>query len=210
MLFRRPLLEIPTAEEALPGRTEAVVLSEPHHVLGTPLNGPWPEGFRTATFGMGCYWGTEKFMWQIKGVYSTFVGYAGGHTPNPTYDEVCSGRTGHNEVALVVYDPSDVDYERLLKEFWETHDPTQYMGQGNDIGTQYRSGIYTYGDDQVEVATRSRDHYQRRLQTAGWGEITTEILAAREFYYAESYHQQYLAKNPGGYCNHGYCQASYQ
>lgn len=209
MLFRRPSLEIPSAADALPGRAEAVEVPDRHTVLGTPLKGPWPEGFRTATFGMGCFWGTEKFMWQIEGAYSTFVGYSGGHTPNASYEEVCTGRTGHNEVATVVYDPSVVGYERLLKEFWEVHDPTQFMGQGNDVGTQYRSGIYTFGDDQFEAATRSKDQYQQSLSASGWGEITTEIIPAPTFYYAESHHQQYLAKNPHGYCNHGFCQVEY-
>ena len=175
-----------------------------------PLQGPWPEGHRLAMFGMGCFWGTEKFMWQVSGVYSTFVGYSGGHTANPTYEEVCSGRTGHNEVAVVVFDPPRVDYEALLKAFWENHDPTQYLRQGNDIGTQYRSEIYVYDDEQRQIAERSRERYQRALHAAGFGDIVTTIVPADAFYYAEPYHQQYLAKNPSGYCNHGFCQAAYE
>ena len=160
-------------------------------------------------FGMGCFWGSERIFWRLPGVYTTFVGYAGGLTPNASYEEVCSGRTGHNEVAVVVYDPEKVPYERLLKEFWENHDPTQGMRQGNDVGTQYRSGIYTFSDDQRAVAERSRDAYQRSLSDKGYGTITTEIEPAGEFFYAEPYHQQYLAKNPNGYCNHGFCQVEY-
>ncbi len=208
-LFRRTPLAIPTREEALPGRERALPVAERHLVLGTPLQGPWPDGTRLAVFGMGCFWGAEKFLWQVPGVHSTFVGYAAGHTPNPTYQEVCSGRTGHGEVAAVVYDPDRVAYDDLLKVFWENHDPTQWMGQGNDIGTQYRSGIYTSGDDQMAAALASRDRYQRALSAGGFGDIVTEILPAGPFYYAEPEHQQYLARNPRGYCNHGFCQASY-
>ncbi len=209
MLRRYQPIDLPLPEDALPGRPAPVEVPDRHEVLGTPLRGPWPEGLERAAFGMGCFWGTEKFMWRVEGVYSTFVGYTGGHTPNPTYDEVCSGGTGHNEVAVVVFDPSLVTYERLLKEFWEMHDPTQYMGQGNDIGTQYRSGIYTYSAEQQSAAIRSRERYQEILDAAGFGRITTEIRSAGEFYYGEPYHQQYLAKNPWGYCNHGLCQARY-
>jgi len=209
VVFRRKTLQTPSAEESLPGRTEQMLIPERHFVLGTPLRGPWPEGSKLAMFGMGCFWGTEKFMLQVPGVYSTFVGYSGGHTPNPTYEEVCSGRTGHNEVAVVVYDPGHVSYDDLLKVFWENHDPTQWMGQGNDIGTQYRSSIYTQDEEQRELALRSRDVYQRGLHASGYGEITTEIVPAGPFYYAEPYHQQYLAQNPYGYCNHGFCQVAY-
>ena len=209
MVFRRESAEMPSAGEALPGRAEPMPVPERHFVLGTPLQGPWPEGSKLAMFGMGCFWGTEKFMLQVPGVYSTFVGYSGGFTPNPTYEEVCSGRTGHNEAAVVVYDPRHVAYDDLLKVFWENHDPTQWMGQGNDIGTQYRSSIYTQDDEQRELALRSRDSYQRALNATGYDEITTEIEAAGPFYYAEPYHQQYLAQNPDGSCNHGFCQVAY-
>ena len=163
-----------------------------------------------AQFGMGCFWGAEKFMWQLEGVYSTFVGYSGGYTPNPTYEEVLTERTGHNEVAMVIYRPELVPYERLLKEFWENHDPTQGMRQGNDIGTRYRSAIYTYGDDQMATATKSLERYQEILAARGFSHITTEVIPSDEFYYAEEHHQQYLAKFPWGYCNHGYCQARYE
>ncbi|MQA00236.1 MAG: peptide-methionine (S)-S-oxide reductase MsrA [Dehalococcoidia bacterium] len=209
MSFDRVSLEIPSPQAALPGRSESTPVPETHLVFGTPLQGPWPDRTRLATFGMGCFWGTEKFMWQAPGVYSTFVGYAGGHTPNPTYDEVCSGRTGHNEVAVVVYDLDQGSYEDLLKVFWENHDPTQGMRQGNDIGTQYRSAIYTHDDEQREAALRSRERYQQALHAAGYGDITTEIVPAGAFYYAEPFHQQYLARNPMGYCNHGFCQVAY-
>jgi peptide-methionine (S)-S-oxide reductase len=183
--------------------------SDLHFVNAKSLYPPFPEGTEQAIFGMGCFWGAERIFWQIPGVYTTAVGYAGGSTPNPTYEETCTGRTGHTEAALVVYDPRQVTYERLLQEFWEQHDPTQFMGQGNDHGTQYRSAIYTFTDEQLDVAKRSRDHYQSLLSERGFGSITTEIEPAAEFYYAEAYHQQYLAKNPGGYCNHGFCQVSY-
>ena len=208
-MFGRKKTNMPDAESALEGRAEAIPVPEQHHVLDTPLTGPWPDGHETAVFGMGCFWGAERIFWQIDGVYSTAVGYAGGFTPNPSYQEVCTGRTGHNEVALVVFDPAVVDYEVLLKEFWENHDPTTLNRQGNDVGTQYRSGIYTTTDHQMDVAKRSLDRYQAALRDAGFGAISTEILPAPEFYYAEDYHQQYLAKNPGGYCNHGFCQVSY-
>ena len=196
-------LKMPTPEEALRGRAEPMPVPDKHFVLGTPLKPPFPEGMQLALFGMGCFWGEEKKFWQVKGVYSTSVGYAAGFTPNPTYKEVCSGQTGHNEVVRVVYDPKVVSYEDLLRVFWEGHDPTQGMRQGNDVGTQYRSGIYVYGEAQRRAAEASRDAYQKALTAAGHGAITTEILDAPEFYYAEDYHQQYLAKNPGGYCGLG-------
>ncbi|MDH3606343.1 MAG: peptide-methionine (S)-S-oxide reductase MsrA [Acidimicrobiia bacterium] len=196
-------------EEALPGRREPMPESGPHFVNGTSLYPPFPEGTEQVIVGMGCFWGAERIFWQIPGVYTTAAGYAGGYTPNPTYEETCTAKTGHTEAVLVVYDPAEVTFERLLKEFWEQHDPTQYMGQGNDRGTQYRSAIYTFTDEQADVAKRSRDRYQAMLTEKGFGEITTEIAEAGDFYYAEEYHQQYLAKNPGGYCNHGFCQVSY-
>ncbi|SRR5690606_34134959 len=200
MLFgRNP--QMVSREDALPGRDEPMPVPESHHVLGVPITPPWPEGARTAIFGMGCFWGAERVFWQLPGVITTAVGYSGGYTPNPTYEEVCSGRTGHAEVALVVYDPEQISYEALLKAFWEGHDPTQGMRQGNDIGSQYRSAIYTTSDEQLAAATASRDRYQEVLRAAGYGEITTEIAPADEFYWAEDYHQQYLSKNPGGYCN---------
>ena len=196
-------IKLPAAHEALPGRTERMAVPDAHHVLGTRLQAPFPEGLERAMFGMGCFWGAERKFWTLKGVYSTSVGYAAGFTPNPTYREVCSGGTGHGEVVLVVFDPKQISYEDLLKVFWETHDPTQGMRQGNDVGTQYRSGIYYYGDEQREAAERTRDAFQRKLTDAGYGAITTEILPAPEFYYAEDYHQQYLSKNPDGYCGLG-------
>ena len=174
-----------------------------HFVNGHPLQPPFPAGHARAMFGMGCFWGAERKFWQLRGVYSTAVGYVAGHTPNPTYREVCTGMTGHNEVVLVVFDPAVTSYDDLLKTFWENHNPTQGMRQGNDVGTQYRSGIYTYGDEQRQAAERSRDAYQQKLAAAGFARITTEILPAPEFYYAEDYHQQYLAKNPDGYCGLG-------
>jgi peptide-methionine (S)-S-oxide reductase len=176
---------------------------ERHHVKGTRIAPPFPDGLELAMFGMGCFWGAERKLWQVDGVYSTAVGYAAGHTPNPTYKEVCTGQTGHSEVVLVVFDPTRTSYETLLKTFWENHDPTQGMRQGNDAGTQYRSGIYYFGEAQKKAAEASRDAYQKGLQAAGYGEITTEILPAPEFYYAEDYHQQYLSKNPDGYCGIG-------
>ncbi|WP_204137798.1 peptide-methionine (S)-S-oxide reductase MsrA [Halomicronema sp. CCY15110] len=196
-------LELPSPDEALPGRSESMPVPDQHYVNGNPLKPPFPAGMETAVFGMGCFWGAERKFWETDGVYTTAVGYAAGHTPNPTYREVCSGRTGHNEVVLVVYDPSVISYEGILKIFWENHNPTQGMRQGNDTGTQYRSGIYTYSDEQSKLAEASRDAYQQRLKQEGYDKITTEILAAPEFYYAEDYHQQYLAKNPGGYCGMG-------
>jgi peptide-methionine (S)-S-oxide reductase len=201
MLFDKRRL--PTPDDALPGRSEKMPVPEKHFVNGARLEPPFPDGLQRAVFGMGCFWGAEKKFWQLPGVYSTAVGYAGGFTPNPTYREVCSGLTGHNEVVLVVFDPRKVSYDTLLKTFWENHDPTQGMRQGNDVGTQYRSGIYCDNDAQRTAAERSRDAYAERLRSSGYGRITTEILPAPEFYYAEDYHQQYLAKNPDGYCGIG-------
>jgi len=196
-------LKIPTKDSALPGRSEKMPVPAKHHVNGAPLEPPFPAGLERAMFALGCFWGAERKFWQVPGVYSTAVGYAGGYTPNPTYREVCSGATGHAEVVLVVFDPRKVSYTELIKVFWESHDPTQGMRQGNDVGTQYRSGIYYYDDEQREIAERSRDAFQRELSEAGYDAITTEILPAPEFYYAEDYHQQYLSKNPGGYCGLG-------
>jgi peptide-methionine (S)-S-oxide reductase len=196
-------LKLPSQNEALPGRAEKMPVPERHHVKGTRLVPPFPDGLERAMFGMGCFWGAEKKLWQVDGVYSTAVGYAAGLTPNPTYREVCSGRTGHNEVVLAVFDPRRTSYEALLKTFWENHDPTEGMRQGNDIGTQYRSGIYYFNDEQKRAAEASRDAYQQVLTAAGHGAITTEILPAPELYYAEDYHQQYLSKNPDGYCGMG-------
>ncbi|MEZ4299586.1 MAG: peptide-methionine (S)-S-oxide reductase MsrA [Polyangiaceae bacterium] len=195
--------KLPTPEEALPGRAEKMPVPAKHFVLGTPLEPPFPDGIELAMFGMGCFWGAEKKHWQTKGVYSTAVGYAAGVTPNPTYHEVCTGQTGHNEVVLVAFDPKLVSYESILRVFWENHDPTQGMRQGNDVGTQYRSGIYTYGEAQSATAKASLTAYQEALTKDGYGAITTEVLPAPPFYYAESYHQQYLAKNPDGYCGLG-------
>jgi peptide-methionine (S)-S-oxide reductase len=191
------------ARDALPGREERMSVPARHEVLGTPLEPPFPDGLEQAVFGLGCFWGAERVFWQAPGVYTTAVGYAGGFTPNPTYQEVCSGRTGHTEAVLVVFDPKVTSYEELLRLFWEAHDPTQGMRQGNDVGTQYRSAIYYANQAQREAAEGSRDTYQRRLAAAGYGEITTEIAEAGRFYYAEPYHQQYLAKNPNGYCGLG-------
>jgi peptide-methionine (S)-S-oxide reductase len=194
---------LPRPDEALPGRAEKMPVPSRHTVLGTPLAPPFPAGTETALFALGCFWGAERKFWQTPGVVSTSVGYAGGFTPNPTYREVCSGRTGHAEVVRVVFDPRKVRYEDLLRVFWESHDPTQGMRQGNDVGTQYRSAIYWAGEEQRKAAEASRDAYQRALSGAGHAEITTEIAPAPEFYYAEEYHQQYLDKNPGGYCGLG-------
>jgi peptide-methionine (S)-S-oxide reductase len=196
--------ELVTPESALPGRAEEMLVVNQHTVLGTPLKGPFPEGLETAYFGMGCFWGAERFFWKLDGVFSTAVGYQGGHTPNPTYEETCTGRTGHTEAVQVGYDPAKVSYETLLKTFWENHDSTQGMRQGNDVGTQYRSAIYTTTEAQLEAARASREAYQQALTAAGRGTISTEILPAGPFYYAETYHQQYLDKNPNGYCNHGF------
>jgi peptide-methionine (S)-S-oxide reductase len=203
MLFSRHKTNMPTAEEALPGRSQALPVPDRHLVLGTPLRPPFPEGLETAVFGLGCFWGAERKFWQVDGVYTTAVGYAGGFTPNPTYEEVCSGHTGHAEVVLVAFDPAKVDYDTLLKVFWESHDPTQGMRQGNDVGTQYRSVIVTASEQQRGKADASRQAYQEVLKAAGYGEITTEIAEAGPFYYAEDYHQQYLARNPNGYCGLG-------
>lgn len=203
MLFSKRKTQMPSAEEALPGRATPLDVPSTHFVSGNTIKPPFPAGMETAMFGLGCFWGAERKFWQTEGVYSTAVGYAGGLTPNPTYEDVCSGRTGHNEVVFVVYDPRVVSYEHLLKLFWEGHDPTQGMRQGNDVGTQYRSGVYTYGESQQATALASRDVYQRALRDRGYGEISTEIVDAPPFYYAEDYHQQYLAKNPSGYCGLG-------
>jgi peptide-methionine (S)-S-oxide reductase len=190
-----------SAADALPGRTDQTMpVPATHHVNGHPLQGPWPEGFETAVFGLGCFWGAEKLFWETPGVYSTVVGYAGGYTPNPTYEEVCSGRTAHSEVVLVVFDPAVVTYEQLLKEFWEDHDPTQGLRQGNDVGSQYRSVLFTQGDEQAATAERTKVAFGESLKDAGYGDITTEIAPLGDFFYAEPYHQQYLAKNPAGYC----------
>jgi len=203
MLFTNRKLRLPSKEEVLPGRATPMPVAARHVVLGTPMAPPFPAGLEQATFGLGCFWGAERKFWQLEGVYATAVGYAGGHTPNPTYEEVCSGRTGHAEVVRVVFDPRVVGYDALLRVFWESHDPTQGMRQGNDVGTQYRSGIYCYSEAQQRAAETSSASYQRVLTQAGFGVITTEIVTAPEFYYAEDYHQQYLAKNPHGYCGLG-------
>ena len=196
-------ISMPTREQALPGRAQRMPVAAKHFVLGNPMTPPFPEGLELALFGLGCFWGAEKKFWQAPGVYTTAVGYAAGFTPNPSYEEVCTGRTGHNEVVRVVFDPALIPYPELLRIFWESHDPTQGMRQGNDVGTQYRSGIYVHSPAQRSAALASRDAYQGRLRAAGYGEISTEILDAPEFYYAEDYHQQYLAKNPHGYCGLG-------
>jgi peptide-methionine (S)-S-oxide reductase len=202
-MFTRKPLTIPSRAEALPGRDERMPIPDAHFVNKNRLSPPFPDGLQRALFGMGCFWGAERKFWQLRGVYSTAVGYAAGHTPNPTYREVCTGMTGHNEVVLVVFDPKVVTYDQLLKTFWESHDPTQGMRQGNDVGTQYRSGVYYFDEAQKRAAEASRDLFQKQLSGAGYGAITTEIVAAPEFYYAEDYHQQYLAKNPDGYCGLG-------
>jgi peptide-methionine (S)-S-oxide reductase len=195
--------DLPSPSEALPGRQAEMPVAERHAVLGTPMKGPWPEGAEVAVFAMGCFWGAERMFWKIPGVISTAAGYAGGYTPNPTYEEVCSGQTGHTEVVQVVYDPAAVSYEQLLKVFWENHDPTQGMRQGNDVGTQYRSAVYTTTDAQLAAAQASREAFQPVVRSAGYGDITTEVGKLDKFYFAEDYHQQYLHKNPGGYCNIG-------
>lgn len=195
--------EIVSADNALPGRATAIPTADAHFINGRPLKGPYPEGIEVAIFGMGCFWGVERMFWKLDGVYITAVGYAGGHTPNATYQEVCSGQTGHNEVVLVAYDPEQISYDALLQVFWEGHDPTQGMRQGNDRGTQYRSGIYTTTDAQKAAAEAAKTMFAPRLRDAGYGVVTTEILDAPEFYFAEDYHQQYLAKNPAGYCGIG-------
>jgi len=203
MFWLKKSLDLPTAAEALPGRATPVPTAEVHHVNGHALKGPYPQGFRTAVFALGCFWGAERKFWQTKGVWATAVGYVAGHTPNPTYEEVCSGRTGHTEAVLVVYDPAVVSYDDLLKIFFEAHDPTQGMRQGNDVGTQYRSGIYTADEAQLEAAEAAKATYGAALKAQGFGAITTEIAPAGPFYFAEGYHQQYLAKNPNGYCGLG-------
>lgn len=209
-MFSPRKTRMPTPDQALAGRSTPLRVPERHFVNGNRIVAPFPAGLRTAMFGLGCFWGAERKFWQLPGVYSTAVGYAGGFTPNPTYEEVCSGRTGHNEVVRVVYDPAKASYEDLLRTFWEAHDPTQGMRQGNDVGTQYRSGIYVANDDERTAAEASLDKYQGALRAAGMGgRITTEILDVPEFYYAEDYHQQYLARNPGGYCGLGGCGVSY-
>lgn len=203
-MFSRHIEPLMVAQkDALPGRDQAMAVSGRHFVNGNPMVGPFPEGMEMAQFGLGCFWGAERRFWQVPGVFSTAVGYSGGFTPNPTYEEVCSGRTGHAEVVLVVFDPKRVTYDQLLKLFWESHNPTQGMQQGNDVGTQYRSAIYSYCDQQRQQALASMQAYQQALDGAGFGTITTEIKAAPVFYYAEDYHQQYLAKNPAGYCGLG-------
>jgi peptide-methionine (S)-S-oxide reductase len=202
MLFTRKN-HLPEPGDALPGREAQMPVPDRHDVLGTPIKPPFPEGLQQAVFGMGCFWGAERIFWEAPGVYTTAVGYAGGQTPNPTYEEVCSGRTGHTEAVLVVFDPAQTSYEAMLKLFWEGHDPTQGMRQGNDVGTQYRSALYTFDDAQAATAAASRELFQTMLGESGHGEISTEIGPAGTFYYAEPHHQQYLAKNPGGYCGLG-------
>ncbi len=204
MWFRSKPTSLPTAEEALPGREQRIPLPARHDVLDAPLDGPYPDGLEVVDVAMGCFWGAERIFWRAPGVFTTLVGYQGGATPNPTYDEVCSGLTGHTEVVRVVFDPAQTSVDALLKDFWENHDPTQGMRQGNDVGTNYRSAVYTHSDAQLAVARASRERYQAALSGAGRGTITTEIVPAGPFYPAEGYHQQYLSKNPGGYCNHGF------
>ncbi len=203
MFFGRQKLRLPAPDEALPGRDAEMPVAAAHAVLGTPMKPPFPEGLEQVVVGMGCFWGAERVFWQAPGVYTTAVGYAGGVTPNPTYEEVCSGLTGHNEVVLVVFDPAQISREEVLRLFWENHDPTQGMRQGNDVGTQYRSGIYVTSPEQRAAAEATRDQYAARLRDAGYGDITTEIVDAGPFYYAEDYHQQYLHKVPNGYCGLG-------
>ena len=203
MFFSRKPVDPPTEAEALPGRSQAIPTADTHFVNGRPLHGPYPQGLEVAEFAMGCFWGVERIFWNTPGVYVTAVGYSGGFTPNPTYEEACSGRTGHAESVLVVFDPAMVSYDELLKVFWEGHDPTQGMRQGNDVGTQYRSAIYTHSAEQAQAAERSEAAYAAALKARGYGAVTTEIKPAGPFYFAEGYHQQYLAKNPGGYCGIG-------
>ncbi len=203
MLFTNKKTLMPSRQDALPGRAEAMQVSNQHYVNRNSLLPPFPEGLEIAMFGMGCFWGAERKFWQLRGVFSTSVGYAGGFTPNATYEEVCTGLTGHNEMVRVVFDPEVIRYKELLKVFWESHNPTQGMQQGNDVGTQYRSGIYTYSEEQKQIAEQTKHTYQDVLTKQGYGAITTEIIDAPEFYYAEDYHQQYLAKNPNGYCGLG-------
>jgi peptide-methionine (S)-S-oxide reductase len=208
-LGKKKRSDLPAPGEALPGRAERMQVPQQHFVNGNRLEPPFPQGTALALFGLGCFWGAERKFWTIPGIYSTSVGYAAGATPNPTYEEVCSGHTGHTEVVRVVYDPAVVSYESLLRVFWESHDPTQGMRQGNDVGTQYRSGVYWHDEAQRDAAERSRKAYGERLRAAGFGAVTTEVLPAPEFYYAEDYHQQYLAKNPNGYCGIGGCGVAY-
>ncbi len=211
-MFRRldtSRLQVPKPEDTLPGRATPIEVPERHFVNGNPLKGPFPDSMDSIVVGMGCFWGAERLYWELDGVYTTAAGYAGGTTPNPTYEETCTGMTGHTEAVLVVYDPAKVSLDELFAVFWENHDPTQYMGQGNDIGTQYRSAIYTTNEEQAKAATDSFERYQANLTNNGFGEITTELAPLDHFYYAEAYHQQYLAKNPNGYCNHGFCQVAY-
>ena len=204
MLFFRKKVEMPSKADALPGRSQPIPTASVHYMTERPMKGPYPDGMERAIFGMGCFWGAERKFWELgEGIWITAVGYAAGHTPNPTYEEVCSGRTGHNEVVLAVYDPKVISYEKLLKTFWENHDPTQGMRQGNDVGTQYRSGLYVTSPAQREAAVASKAMFQAALKSARFGDITTEIVDAGEFYFAEEYHQQYLAKNPMGYCGLG-------
>jgi peptide-methionine (S)-S-oxide reductase len=203
MFSLKKMLQMPAADQAMPGRPQPIPTADKHFVSGRPLKGPYPAGLQKALFGLGCFWGAEKAFWQIPGVWVTAVGYAAGHTPNPTYEEVCSGGTGHNEVVLVVFDPKQVSYQQLLKAFFEAHDPTQGMRQGNDIGTQYRSGIYVYDAAQRAAAEAAKQSYDKALRAQGYRPISTEVLDAPEFYFAEDYHQQYLAKNPHGYCGLG-------
>ena len=204
MFMFKKSVEMPAPGQALPGRAQAIPTAETHFINGHPLKGPYPRGLETAMFGLGCFWGAERKFWELgDGIYVTAAGYAGGPTPNPTYEEVCSGRTGHNEVVLVVYDPKKISYEQLLKTFWESHDPTQGMRQGNDVGTQYRSGIYVYTPEQRKAAEASKAMYAQAIKAKGYGAVTTEIVDAPPFYFAEDYHQQYLAKNPMGYCGLG-------
>ena len=207
--FNRAPVEVPTPESCLPGRDTPIPTSSTHYVNGNSIVPPFPAHLESIIFGMGCFWGAERLFWQLPGVFTTAAGYAGGTTPNPTYEETCTSMTGHTEAVLVVFDPEIVDLQDLFKVFWENHDPTQYMGQGNDTGSQYRTAIYASNDAQLTAAEQSRDSYQEKLRDSGFGEITTEIAPAGEFYYAEEPHQQYLAKNPNGYCNHGFCQVAY-
>jgi peptide-methionine (S)-S-oxide reductase len=202
-LFTQKKTAMPSAQEALPGRADKMPVAPAHFVNGNPMMPPFPDHLQQIIFGLGCFWGAERKFWQLEGVFTTAAGYSAGHTPNPNYQEVCTGKTGHNEVVLVVYDPAIISFGQLLKVFWQSHDPTQGMRQGNDVGTQYRSGIYTFDDEQQNQAEVSRALYQRELSNAGYGAVTTEILPAGPFYYAEDYHQQYLAKNPNGYCGLG-------
>lgn len=208
-MFRRKPAPPPDAADCLPGRDTPVAVPPAHYVNGNPLVGPWPDGTDTLVVGMGCFWGAERFFWQLDGVYTTAAGYSGGATPNPTYEETCTSMTGHTEAVLIVFDPTIASLDTLFRVFWENHDPVQYMGQGNDIGSQYRSAIFTNSDEQQAAAIASRNAYQKHLTDADYGEITTEIAREGPWYYAEEYHQQYLAKNPAGYCNHGFCQVSY-